>query len=242
MARGNKKNRVLILHHISWVDCLILAGLSTDRHPVVETLPEPTWPEGGGVDGSTEGVSSSIDDTTSHVTYVDAHHRHHGLIMYTSLEQGNLLPTRTTLPCHECRLTFDHQPLGCPLSYCHESQSQSRRTLSDTSSQGTLVDYYTVEFLFCSLSCVKAYILRRLAETRLPVYKSALTLVHLMATQMHGPDYVIPTAVPYTCQERWGGFMTEDQYRREHLKWSLSQHVNRRVTQQATGVWANTLH
>lgn len=213
MPRGSKKVRVVTFHPITWLDCLAMAGFQTDiQHPIETLVDTPSDP----------GLNSQ--------TFLDNHQRYNGVTMYYGNSQ-QMMPTKTVLPCHECRLSFEGMPLGCPIDYKRVS----------TTDQGTLMDTFLVEGNFCSLACVKAYALRQYVVTRLPIYKKALTLIHCMAQQIHGPDYTVPLAIPYTCQQKWGGFMTEDEYRHHTKKWSVFHHVNRKIHQVPTGVYAQTL-
>ncbi len=213
MVRGNKNPRLVTFQDISWIDCLILAGLASEHHHMIESIPE------------TQGSPK-----THHSHFVDQYQQHHRLIMHYDYEGHPLLPSKTVHPCHECRLTFEHAPLGCPIEY-------KREGISD---QGTLLDTFMVEGNFCSLSCIKAYILRRLAETHSSVYKKSLTLLQLMAHDIHGHEYVIPPAIPYTQLQKWGGSMTEDQFRKDMKdatrQWNSFHHTNRQF-QRSVGVW-----
>lgn len=210
------KSCIITLNKVDIKDCYILAGITPD-HNDIEMLPKVQKVRGG----------THLPDNRKLYTMVTMY--------YTKGRSQELMPRKTSCPCHQCRLKFDHSPLGCPLDY------RSEQKKSPTDGSTVIDDYYLVEGNFCSLACVKAYILMMLSIQKSPLYLKSLTYVSLMATQMYGPGYEIPTAIPYTLQSKWGGTLSEAEYRslsNKEYKSTLSP-VNRTIHQFGSG-W--TIH
>lgn len=103
------------------------------------------------------------------------------------------MPLSTNKVCWgNCRSTFENSPLGCPIEFYPEPVAKrditSRENLFKSMNLPTNngLWYFDTEGIFCSLGCVKGYILDELAKNRSPKYKRALTLLTLMVSLMFG--------------------------------------------------------
>ncbi len=79
------------------------------------------------------------------------------------------LPKQIRIPCWWCRHQFNSSPIGCPIRYINNSLKNLTKIDNEES-----YDYYETEGIFCSFSCVKAYILDKKSDI---FYKDSLSLL-----------------------------------------------------------------
>lgn len=98
--------------------------------------------------------------------------------------------------CWWCTLLIDGNPIGCPLS-CKDGV------------------YYT-DGVFCSVNCVKAYLLEYCQND--PVYQNSLVLLSFMLRDMN-PSAELPITItpspPWKSLIQKGGYLTVEQYKKE---------------------------
>lgn len=135
------------------------------------------------------------------------------------LTQVGALPRITRKPCWWCRNTFTSQPLGCPIRYNPEATTpldieritQKFVEANLPTDQGT--DFFETEGLFCTFSCVKAYILDEISRTKSNKYKEALTLLSLLYFKVFKSNDDIPVAGSWRLLTDFGGHLTPEEYR-----------------------------
>ena len=101
--------------------------------------------------------------------------------------------------CWWCRLNIENAPIGCPMAFEKDT----------TSAGGT----YFTDGIFCSVNCVKAYILEYYQEDS--KYRDSIRLLSLMLAEMTG-DYspkTIKPALPWKILKQHGGHINPDKYK-----------------------------
>lgn len=116
------------------------------------------------------------------------------------------LPVSTNQRCWWCRSAFLSFPLGCPVRY-YKSSAAYRTMLSDNNLQSG-DDYFETEGIFCSLSCVKAYI----ASQPSALYANSLSLLSLLQRKLYGRNDTIPTAPSWKLLPEYGGHLTREEW------------------------------
>lgn len=153
------------------------------------------------------------------------------IVMY-DYYQNKALPQYTTKPCWWCRSTFSTQPLGCPIKYVSEENSDSENVLEMLKEQNLSTedgtDYFEIEGIFCDFPCMKAYILHRIKITNSPVYRKSLTLLTLLCYKLTGKIMAIPTANDWRLIQEWGGVYTKEQFRELNGKVIINSSINRK--------------
>lgn len=124
------------------------------------------------------------------------------------------LPMTTNKPCWWCRESFGGMVFGCPVDYhtCNKNSEEIKMfeqhlTNLNYRHDGTY-DYFETEGVFCSPSCVKAYILENLSGKNRSHYILSLGLLTLLVKKLL-PEFEgdIKTASTWKILEKWGGFV-----------------------------------
>lgn len=102
--------------------------------------------------------------------------------------------------CWWCRLPIDNHPIGCPLT-----------------KKG---DVYSTEGVFCSVNCVKAYLLEYCENNA--KYHNSFMLLGLMAKELlkktdpsHTGPVIITPSPPWYFLKNYGGDLTPEQYKKK---------------------------
>lgn len=134
---------------------------------------------------------------------------------------GSLIPQYYSKPCWNCRATFNSHPIGCPIEY------YSIETLNETDKElilekfkelnlSRIKDFFITEGIFCTFSCVKAYILESLSRSKSSKYKSSLTLLTLLRFKITGEISIIPLpSGSWKDTIEYGGFMSPAKLRED---------------------------
>lgn len=143
-------------------------------------------------------------------------------ITMKDLEDDQVLPHITSLPCGWCQENFDTPPIGCPIQYHGEKDEVEyplekkrfdeylqRYNLNSSSN-----DWIETEGMFCSFPCTKAYIFDRLDRSNSIKYANSLTLLTLMYYIFYGEVINIPIAAPRKQLVRWGGCLDAARHRK----------------------------
>ena len=127
--------------------------------------------------------------------------------------EGKEYPKKTDYPCWSHRCSFSSSPIGCPIGYDSETQT------------------FSVEGIFCSLPCVKSYILEQLKKTPFSKkYSNSCTYLSLMALKIFGKSVEIPTIKnPWKQCQKWGGHLTEEEFSESLGRLSFSEFNNIRI-------------
>lgn len=130
-----------------------------------------------------------------------------------------VLPLYTDKPCWNCRECFTTNCYGCPLEYRKYSNDMMiaqhiREELQKSNIQmnNEYVDFFETEGIFCSLDCVKNYILENIPINPIR-YNQCLTLFGLLKCKLLGTNKIIRPADTWKVLEKWGGTKTIEQYR-----------------------------
>jgi|GEM_PF-5987706 len=145
--------------------------------------------------------------------------------------QNGCLPPYTSKPCWWCRSSFKTHPIGCPIKYHKPTTDIDKERLSLNLKYFNLQldkdeDFFETEGLFCSFSCVKAYILDELSKSQSGKYKNSLTLLSLLHEKMCGSIHIIKKAPTWKVLKDYGGHLTPDQYRENFNSFNYQESVN----------------
>lgn len=147
--------------------------------------------------------------------------------------QKGSLPLYTNKPCRNCHHPYDTHPYGCPIKYnphipltvvsnVHNSSSVILRDrviafLTENNLPTDTNDFFETEKMFCSLPCVKSYILGCLSNSsKAYKYKKSLSYLTLMYKKIYGIEgipSIIPKAGPIDTLEAYGGHLSIEEYR-----------------------------
>lgn len=105
-------------------------------------------------------------------------------------------PSETDIACWHCTESFDTQPVPLPVEY------------------NPLTKIYVGHGVFCSLSCVKGYILNNTTYNT----PSALVLLRQMAVEVFGVTSTIWTAPPFCILTKFGGTLSIKEFRKLSTK------------------------
>lgn len=118
--------------------------------------------------------------------------------------------------CIYCTLPITcRNPIGCPLSQMSELIVKGKHTETDYK------DGYITFGIFCSYSCVKAYVLD---HTHDPTFSKSLQLLSQMYRYEYDckePFHIIPSPSPLLMSD-YGGYMSVEQYESEKGKISYT--------------------
>jgi hypothetical protein len=132
-----------------------------------------------------------------------------------------ILPQYTTQRCHNCHYTFTNRSLGCPISYKTQGCSRFDKEKVEkffkdnnfTLEEGT--DFFVTEWIFCSLPCIKRYILKQISIQKSSKYHHALTLLTLLTIKFFGENKLVftpQTDIQKTLKD-YGGHLTIEEQR-----------------------------
>lgn len=147
---------------------------------------------------------------------------HHGII-----------PLYTNKPCRWCHKSYETHPFGCPIRYnphvpinitsnVHTSNQVDLRDrvisfLKENNLNSDTNDFFETEQMFCSLPCVKSYILSCLSNNNKSYkYHKSLSYLTLMYKKMYNTQIIssnIPRAHPIEVLRDYGGHLTIQEYR-----------------------------
>ena len=121
-------------------------------------------------------------------------------------QNGLYLPLQSNIPCWWCHCSFSTLPLGCPTRYIPDGDPVVLGTFKElnlSTRYGT--DIFETEGIFCSLSCIAAYILDS------PSNMYSQTLLTLLAYKLTGTQYVKPSP-DWRLHEHNGGPKSHEQF------------------------------
>lgn len=144
------------------------------------------------------------------------------------------LPLYTNIPCRNCHHTYTTHPLGCPIRYnsnCADNtpiKKQIEKFLKENNFPIISNDYFETERMFCTLACIKSYILSCLSKNSSCKYADSLTYLTLMYKKINENSYsleketfplvdeilpIIYSAQPIDMLKTNGGHLSIDEYR-----------------------------
>ena len=139
----------------------------------------------------------------------------HKLKIYQSsdIENNTCLPIVSKSKCWWCRQKFNTKPFGCPINYIVDNKNTEKKfqSMNYIITDGT--DYFETEGFFCSLPCIKSYILDKMNGVENPKYSRCITLLTLMANKLTGHVQKIKAAPPWNLIKDYGGLLTKSEYR-----------------------------
>ncbi len=218
-------------------------------HPEQSTAPSNTYTE--------DGCTKIIDDTVSDMELVDNTSTIvHDAVVVTDRKpllfldakkkrvqawptmvdtSIGLLPTITNKPCRHCHHTFNTSPVGCPIAYRSHAKKDDEKDIIAFFKQHnfscTQTDYFITEHLFCTLSCVKAYIYDKLAvnpsSRRYQDSLSFLSLLFKKINDIEGIPPEIPIADNIEVLSAYGGHTNIEQYRNVENKHIFTVNIKR---------------
>ena len=153
-------------------------------------------------------------------------------VMMDNVQKGPL-PLYTNKPCRWCHHAYETHPFGCPIKYNPHISSTTVSNVHNTNSlalrdrvtsflvENNLAcdtnDFFETEHMFCSLPCVKSYILGCLSNNNKAYkYKKSLSYLTLLYKKMYDVliiPSIIPKAGPIEVLEAYGGHLTIKEYR-----------------------------
>lgn len=126
-------------------------------------------------------------------------------------EDGRSYPMSTTEECWWCRQYYDHHPIGCPLrlvnSFSQREISLAKEYFRRNNIKTDIYYYFECEGLFCSFSCVKAYILEHQYSA---LYHNSGMLLEILFVMVNGPGGTIPVAPDWRALKK--GIITPEMY------------------------------
>lgn len=142
-----------------------------------------------------------------------------------------MMPLATDIPCWWCRHEFPTRPLGAPVVYHPNSADdpKMRSAIDDyfreMNIQSNANDYFETKGVFCSVPCMKAYVIKEFNSDGL---KNCLTLITLLHSKLGGSKVCpnIPRAPDWRLIDRYGGSLTIEQFRNAHPRFSYRPSVN----------------
>ena len=135
---------------------------------------------------------------------------------------NGMLPLYTNKPCRNCHHPYTTHPIGCPIKYhphtegVSETRAMVEEFLRNNNFSSKTMDYFETERMFCSLPCVKSYIISCLSKHPLSnKYGNCLTYLSLMYRKMNNTDKVtiIPEAHPIETLTAYDGHLSIEDYR-----------------------------
>lgn len=147
-----------------------------------------------------------------------------------------ILPQYTTLRCHNCHYSFSSVVLGCPIAYKKQECDSYEKKIVETffeKNNFTLdddTDFFVTEWVFCSIPCVKGYILKQISIHNSAKYHHSLTLLTLMIQKMYKQnDYLfVPQTDIKKVLKDYGGHLSIDDLRMKNTSSSFIDTVNMR--------------
>lgn len=130
-----------------------------------------------------------------------------------------VLPSYTDKPCWWHRESFACHPIGCPIEYHNfKNQPLMSEYIKNNLKESNItfgeheVEFFETEGIFCSLSCVKAWILNELPKNPIK-YQKCLGLLSVLAIKLNKKDKNIITCAPsWKLLDKWGGHLNNDDY------------------------------
>ena len=146
-----------------------------------------------------------------------------------------ILPLVTDKPCRNCHHSYNTHPIGCPINYhILTEENPKKKTVDDFLKKYNFIsdknDYFETECMFCSMPCVKSYIMSCLSKNPLSYkYCNSLSYTSLMYKKIHDIQGKIPhihLAHPITTITSYGGHLTIDEYRASTTMIRFDESVN----------------
>ena len=139
---------------------------------------------------------SFVDENKEHIQY------NHSTPVFNDSQKYN---------CMWCTLPIHTKPLGCPIEKIRSyivNKKNYNKIIGSTES-----NTFKTDGVFCSFNCIMAHIQD---NENLNKYKKSIHLLHAMHRAItNGVCGSKITAAPhYNCLIRFGGFMTDDEYRK----------------------------
>lgn len=114
---------------------------------------------------------------------------------YTSFTPTDL----QSYQCWWCTLLIEKEPIGCPISLSHVNNKK----------------VYSVDGLFCSFNCVKAYILEKITyDTHYKNSRALLAMMKCDSQNIYEPTTIEP-ALDKKFLIAYGGHLTPEQYKKQ---------------------------
>ena len=177
-------------------------------------------------------VIEELDMAKINIPFMD-NSKKHCITMIDSISCGTIKADT----CFWCRHTFSTVPIGCPLQYysntCTRQFSseitkdtytiQQKMTqvcdmkTDDTNVHYTYNDYYETDGAFCSFNCCLAFIHDQNSN---PIYnQSEFLLLKMYMEIFKRPTESILPAPSWRLLQKYGGFMTIDEFRQSFNKY-----------------------
>jgi hypothetical protein len=169
-------------------------------------------------------------------------------------ETNSILPLITDKPCRNCHNSYETHPIGCPIKYHpHILDEKDPKRIKIESflkennfySEDGSTDYFETEGLFCSIPCVKSYIISCLSKNPLSIrYSNSLSYLTVMYKKIHNisrniilkennisNNIPIKSAHPIEILKEYGGSYTIDEYRKttELLRFDETVNIKRPI-------------
>ena len=138
---------------------------------------------------------------------------------------GTSICSVTHKPCRNCHHQYVTRPIGCPLRITckeYENKKITNKQNSEVVVPVLISAVFETENLFCTLPCVKSYIISKLSDRNFSSkYMDSLGLLtimmKLMTDNITSPnsedEFFIPCAPPIDVLENYGGHLSIDEYR-----------------------------
>jgi len=145
------------------------------------------------------------------------------------------LPLYTNIPCRNCHQPYTTHPLGCPIRYNPNNSDNSpikkqiEKFLKENNFSTISNDYFETEYMFCTIPCIKSYILTCLSKNSSCKYGDSLTYLTLMYKKINENSNfleesknsslnseilpIIPAAQPIEILKTNGGHLSIEEYR-----------------------------
>lgn len=165
------------------------------------------------------------------------------IVTMHDVQRNVIMPLATDIPCWWCRYEFSSTPLGAPLVYHPNSaddpkiQKEIDRYFRALNIQSKTNDYFETEGVFCSLPCMKAFVLNEPLNGH---FKNSLTLLTLLHSKLCGKKTCsyIPRAPHWKLLEKHGGILNIEQFRNAYPRFTYRSSVNmKRPFMFGTGTW-----
>jgi hypothetical protein len=142
--------------------------------------------------------------------------------------QGTL-PLSTDKPCRNCHCKYSTSPIGCPVKYFSDyntntlRKNQITKFIKENKIKSSDIDFFETEHLFCRVSCVKSYIKNCLSKQPYShKYNNSivyLTLMYKKINNIEGIPPSIPVADPIDIMEKYGGHLSVEEYQKRSGKY-----------------------
>ncbi len=235
MSKTKKKEFKFILRGIKLSDLSTSSTIGKNQKSNVQIL-DSSW------DSSNAGIRGSeyfeqIGDENRYITFSDIKKREVKLWPLIVNQNNNPIPQTTDKPCRNCHRYYNTKPFGCPMKIVRATsgsdlQSQKEMILKYFESIGiktTNASYFVSDGQqFCSLPCVKSYIITKLSMGKYK-YNNSLSYLTIMLKIMYnikGKPPIIPSTHPIETRENYLGHLNDKDFESTINLVQYSQSVN----------------